>query len=528
MEIDPKDFREVQERQGPLRLDKVLFLFCMLTSCAAGLTFHKFCNISKCSPKERHAISFSIGFAIVFICYGSRCGHLLAITLLTYLILNLFSPKRAFWISFVLCLSYSSWAQLYRMQIDYGGYSVDVSLPLMVLVQRLTLLAANLWDGEILKSTESNKKTDEEQNPEKSIRSASRLTPICERHAVLKIPTALEFFSYCINFQTVLAGPPLTFKDYRTYIEGTEANDKHLSPKQRAYFAKNRDAFIQPRSEMLKYAFQAALFLLVYLGVCTIFRPSFYISKSFLTSFIPFLLGETFKEYRFFHKCAYLMFTGFAMRQHYYFAWSLCALGCLAAGFGFNGFDENDKPDYSLVKSFNFVESEFSLSVKELTDNWNLQTLRWLRITIFDRVPRTIGVFAVFFVSVLWHGFYPGYYLFFISMAWYSAIGRTIRKRIRPRILEWLPDTKWVWTPNNRREGTSRIYDVITRFVTYFLVNYTALAFVILSFRESIIAWSRFNYAGHMICLVTQLLLMSSHPKSEALMKSQLKTKKVL
>lgn len=65
-----------------------------------------------------------------------------------------------------------------------------------------------------------------------------------------------------------------------------------------------------------------------------------------------------------------------------------------------------------------------------------------------------------------------------------------VRKRLRPRILEWLPDTKWVWTPEGQREGTSRAYDLITRVVTYFLVNYTALAFVILSFRESIIAWS--------------------------------------
>lgn len=60
--------------------------------------------------------------------------------------------------------------------------------------------------------------------------------------------------------------------------------------------------------------------------------------------------------------------------------------------------------------------------MKELTDNWNLQTLRWLRITVFDRTPKSVAVFAVFFVSVLWHGFYPGYYLFFVSMAWFSVV----------------------------------------------------------------------------------------------------------
>nr|CDS27816.1 o acyltransferase (membrane bound) domain [Hymenolepis microstoma] len=496
MEINPENFREAQEAQGPFRADKVIFLFCMLTCCAAGFLFHKFCNISKCSPKARYSISCSIGLVIVFISYGFRCCHLLIVSSLVYIILKLFSPKRAFWLSFILSLTYSSWAHLYRMQFDYGGYSADVSLPLMVLVQRLTLLAANIWDGQVLKSEEAEKKkTDNSENETHKSKESGQLTPTCKQYAILEIPNPLEFFSYCLNFLTILAGPPMTFRDYRTFIEGREAEDKSLTPKQRAYFMKNRDTILQPRNEMLKYALQAALYLLVYLSICQFFLPSFYLS-------------ETFKNFGFFHKCVYLIFTGFTMRQHYYFAWSLCALGCLAAGFGFDGFDQNDKPTFKLVNSFNFKKAEFPRSVKELTDNWNLQTLLWLRITVFDRVPRGIGVFAVFFVSVLWHGFYPGYYLFFVSMAWYSSIGRRFRKHVRPCILEWLPDTKWVWTKANQREGTSHIYDAITHIVTYFLVNYTALAFVILSFNDSIIAWSRFNYAGHMMCLVTQLSLM--------------------
>lgn len=50
------------------------------------------------------------------------------------------------------------------------------------------------------------------------------------------MPTPLEFFSYCINFQTVMAGPPFTFRDYQVYIEGREAEEKNLTPKQKAYF----------------------------------------------------------------------------------------------------------------------------------------------------------------------------------------------------------------------------------------------------------------------------------------------------
>nr|CDS24819.1 o acyltransferase membrane bound domain [Echinococcus granulosus] len=493
----------------------------MVTCCVFGFFFHKFCNPRKCSPTTRHTLSFCVGYLIAFLCYGVRSGHLLAMSSTVYLLLHIFSPKRAFWTSFLFCLTYSSWAHLYRMKFDYGGYSADVSLPLMVLVQRLTLLTANLLDGHEMVS-ESKRESDNKKgsvhsngHPSKDL-IIPRLTPIRKEYAVLKVPTPVEFFSYCINFQTVLAGPPLAFKDYKVYIEGTEVDDKHLTVEQRAKFIKNRDTLLQPMNEILKYFLQAVAFLLVYLCICQFFRPSFYLS-------------EAFGKFEFFHKCFYLMFTGFTMRQHYYFAWSVCALSCLAAGFGFHGFDKNGKPDYSLVKSFNFMEAEFPRSIKELMDNWNLQTLRWLRITIFDRTPKSIAVFAVFFVSVLWHGFYPGYYLFFVSMAWFSVIGRMIRKRLRPRILEWLPDTKWVWTPGGQREGTSRAYDLITRIVTYFLVNYTALAFVILSFRDSIVAWSRFGYAGHLLCLVAQLLMLTLMPPSKSTpLLSASRSKKVL
>ncbi|KAL5969727.1 Membrane-bound O-acyltransferase domain-containing protein 2 [Taenia solium] len=118
---------------------------------------------------------------------------------------------------------------------------LDAMPPLMVLVQRLTLLAANLVDGHEIIAASKKKNVDKEgplysngHIPEGSI--TSKLTPIQKEYAVLQMPTPVEFFSYCINFQTVLAGPPLAFKDYKVYIEGTEADDKHLTTKQRAEF----------------------------------------------------------------------------------------------------------------------------------------------------------------------------------------------------------------------------------------------------------------------------------------------------
>ncbi|VDL42362.1 unnamed protein product [Hymenolepis diminuta] len=56
----------------------------------------------------------------------------------------------------------------------------------MVLVQRLTLLAANIWDGQVLMFEESKKEeiSDKENDTQKS-KKLSKLTPICKKYAIL-------------------------------------------------------------------------------------------------------------------------------------------------------------------------------------------------------------------------------------------------------------------------------------------------------------------------------------------------------
>lgn len=161
MEIDTENFREVQEEQGPFRMDKVnvcvLFNYIRLYSyfvCLPvappdyfSINFVTYQNVHPKSDTLFHFLSdlslylflmdckflnyvLNVSAALFryFFHYFSRCCHLLIVSSLVYIILKFFSPKRAFWLSFILSLTYSSWAHLYRMQVDYGGYSADVSL----------------------------------------------------------------------------------------------------------------------------------------------------------------------------------------------------------------------------------------------------------------------------------------------------------------------------------------------------------------------------------------------------------------
>lgn len=101
----------------------------------------------------------------------------------------------------IVSLVYLSLVHLHRAYFDYGSYTLDITGPLMVITQKVTLLTFSIHDGIARKETE--------------------LTKSQKFHAIRTLPTALEFFSYTLHFQGLMAGPLVFYKDYIEFIEGT-------------------------------------------------------------------------------------------------------------------------------------------------------------------------------------------------------------------------------------------------------------------------------------------------------------------
>ena len=62
-------------------------------------------------------------------------------------------------------------------------------------------------------------------------------------------------------------------------------------------------------------------------------------------------------------------------------------------------------------------------SLKEVVDNWNIQTNLWLRYVCYERLRSRLPVFAL---SAFWHGFYGGYYVMFFTAAFFIETGRHV------------------------------------------------------------------------------------------------------
>lgn len=100
----------------------------------------------------------------------------------------------------VVALFYLSCIHLHRQYYDYGSYSLDITGPLMIITQKVTSLAFSIHDG--------------------FTREMKDLTQSQQQHAIRKLPSPLEFFSYTLHFQGLMAGPLVFYKDYIDFIEG--------------------------------------------------------------------------------------------------------------------------------------------------------------------------------------------------------------------------------------------------------------------------------------------------------------------
>ncbi|VDN41372.1 unnamed protein product, partial [Gongylonema pulchrum] len=106
---------------------------------------------------------------------------------------------------FLFSMGYLVFIHWYRWYI-LTTYSIDITGPMMVAVQKVTVLAFSLHDGKVKKSDELN--------------------DIQKREALRSVPSVLNFLSYVFHFQSVLVGPLCFYTDYMSWIDGTAAIGK--------------------------------------------------------------------------------------------------------------------------------------------------------------------------------------------------------------------------------------------------------------------------------------------------------------
>jgi lysophospholipid acyltransferase 1/2 len=420
-------------------VDKVNLVSCQFISIACALVYYNKLSPQKVSKTTRLAFPLVIGLLLCYFCYGNAIKHLLGVISVCYAILKYAPTQHVHVLVFLFSMNYLIFIHWYRWYV-LTNYYIDVTGPMMVLVQKTTTLAFSLHDGRIKKPEELNE--------------------IQKREAIKEVPSVLDYLSYCFHFQTVLTGPLCFYTDFQRFISGENliVKDKIMSP-------------WKPAIEKIFFAF-CCLLLVVFLGPST--QPEIIAQKEYQS------LGLIKWSFLFF-------FVIFIQRVQYYYAWVLADGVCNLSGFGFNGFDAKGNPKWDLVTNVDPYKVEMALSFKETLDAWNITTMYWLRRVAYDRVPKKMRTFSTYLLSALWHGFFFGYYLTFLSGALVTVSARIIRRSLRYRFQGSQP--------------LARFYDVLTFFATKFALAYTTFPFVTLHLYPGLQVYQDTYFILHILCL---------------------------
>uniref|UniRef100_A0AAY4ERK3 Membrane bound O-acyltransferase domain containing 1 n=1 Tax=Denticeps clupeoides TaxID=299321 RepID=A0AAY4ERK3_9TELE len=391
MEEESVTFRTTgSARLGPVSdftgipLDQVNFLACQFFALLAAFWFRLYLRPQYTSPVIRHAVATILGISVVSFCFGWYAMHILLLVFACYGILAWGRADNIHSYTMVTAVGYLTICQVSRVFIfNYGILSTDFSGPLMMITQKVTMLAFQVHDGEELSY---------------NIFHSSK-------------PSLLEYLSYNLNFLSILVGPWNNYKDYIDFIEGKHA-ERRLKRREEP----------SPMRPVIQKLLICAGCLLFFFTITKAFPVAYNADPDFISQ-APFV-----------RRLSYAFFSVQAARSKFYFAWTLADAIHNAAGYGIRGLNEKGEVCWDLISNVNIWGIETATSFKSFIDNWNIQTGIWLKSVCYDRVPYYHTAFT-FVLSALWHGVYPGYYFTFLTGIPVTLAARAMRRNFRHHFL---------------------------------------------------------------------------------------------
>ncbi|XP_072957724.1 lysophospholipid acyltransferase 1-like [Typha angustifolia] len=334
-----------------------------------------------------------------------------------------------------------------------GG--IDATGALMVLTLKVISCAINYSDG-LLK--------------EDGLREAQK------KYRLLRCPSIIEYFGYCLCCGSHFAGPVYEVKDY---LEWTERKGIWVCSKDKPspspYFATLR-ALIQSAICMGLY-----LYLVPYYPLSRFSEPIYY-------------------EWGFWQRLSYQYMSGFTMRWKYYFIWSISEASVIISGLGFTGWTDSSppKPKWERAKNVDIHGVELATSAVQLPLVWNIQVSTWLRYYVYERLiqkgkkPGFLQLLATQTVSAIWHGLYPGYIIFFVQSALMIAGSRVIYR--------------WQQAVSVKSAVLEKMLMLINLSYTILVLNYSCIGFMVLSLKETLASYQSVYFVGTMVPILFILL----------------------
>jgi len=510
---------------SPVSEDTLTMLGCTCFVFFFGIIFRLILHPLHVGATFRHIVELSLGVGLILFSYGTMgLAHLTVFSGLNYATMRWAPPKWAHLLVAVEAFGYLSLLHIERMITDYGGWTFTVTTTIMMTLQKTTSLAFSLHDAHVWAA---DQKRDESTNDlarrgggdattgtanhaaktEDAKKTEETSTSPWEGDVYRKLPSTLEYFSYIFSFHGVLIGPIAFYHDYKRFVEGTGYKDITTGkyPSLPTPLLKSP----HPMGAIMKKLVQCLICGYLMVKIMPLIPMQRLVDEDFIRTH-----GKL-KRFSFFLVAATLV------RFRYYFGWILGDITNNSAGFGHAGYDqETKKPKWNLVENMNIWEIESGNSPKLLIEKWNKLSAIWLRHLVYSRHSSPWNLYLTYAVSSLWHGFYPGYYVFFATLTLVTVAARKWRRVVRPWILGIDGEVGGSGRSGDRSgingansgdffdpETRESLYDTVTWLATKVIAAYFTVPFVLLSIDDICLCYSEMFWFGHVISVLLIILL---------------------
>ena len=216
--------------------------------------------------------------------------------------------------------------------------------------------------------------------------------------ALKKLPSLANYVCYMFNLGSSVCGPCFEYKEWDDFI--------NLS----GHYSKMRvGSNVRP-------ALLRALngLLLTQIGpIIEMYFP------------VKYVVDPMFADENFLYKIVQSVATYRIMVMTYYTGFCFMEANQIASGFGY-ALTETGEESYNNIRLVDMTGIETSGSVNEVSILWNTQIHLWLKNYVYLRLldrskPRGgvqgIPVLLTYVASAMWHGVYPGFFVFFMFVA---------------------------------------------------------------------------------------------------------------
>eukprot|EP00940_MAST-03C_sp_MAST-3C-sp2_P000030 g30.t1 len=458
-------------------LDSVKFITHILMAMPLGV-IHAYLPVGK----SRHLYNLFIGVVVAQFLFAEAWINVGLAALLTRLIISLLPQKATGIVTFIIIMIFMVGTMAERLSCAWMSYKMDYTGAQMMATIKLTTFAWNYSDGKKGRNKAEREKVLAEKRDElKRLKSQKEFSKTAARKVKGaigrlegcwdEVPDILTYMGWAYQFSGYPVGPAI---ELREYIRGCESNPSKQSasrilPATSKFFA-GLGFLVLFKSLGALFPVGAAADWTCTFDGCV---PTGVTSDPAGILDLPggSVLSPAFGDKSFPSRFLYMLVAAVIVRARYYFAWLTAEAAFNVAGFGYSP-DSKTSSFFGLFKEWDGMANVDIYSLETSTDMklmrfWNLKTQRWLVSCVFKRVPSssTVRMIATYFISALWHGIYPGYYVCFLGAAFITTCTGDFNSKLPGRGLLF--------------EGNKTAMEFLSKILKW-LLTFASMSFVVL------------------------------------------------